>query len=184
MGLLGRRSKPTTPVYTAAPEIRTQFDHSTDGENHPPGPLTAPIHQDRSLQDLMSSNPRNRSADRQLSRRDRSQENKPMRRGEKASSGGLSTSSSGGSHLLTNIKNTSSKAADGLGKAGKGLFGKMSRSGSSNAKEEESTVPYVCVIINLPLIEQTRRTRMAPRLELSRDKTEFWMPAFPWRCIE
>ena len=184
MGLLGRRSKPTTPVYTAA------RDRFVDGESHPPGPLTAPLHQDRSLQDLMSSNPRNRSADRQLSRRDRSQENKPMRRGEKASSGGLSTSSSGGlresggSHLFTNIKNTSSKAADGLGKAGKGFFGKMSRSGSSNAKEEVPAVPYVYTVINLPLIEQTRLTRMAPRLELSRDKTEFWMPAFPWRCIE
>ena len=187
---MGRRSKPTTPIYTAAPEIRTQFDRSADGDGHPPGPLTAPLQQDRSLQDLMSSNPRNRSADRQESRRDRSQEKMPMRRGEKASSGGLSTSSSsgfresGGSHLLTNIKNTSSKAADGLGKAGKGFFGKISRSGSSNAREEEPVARYVCTIINLPLIEQTRRTRIAQRLEHSRDKTEFWMPALPWRCIE
>ena len=184
-----RRSKPTTPIYTAAPEIKMQYDGPVDDDRHQPGPKTAPLQQDRSLRDMMSSNPRNRSADRQANRRERSQENMPMRRGEKASSGGLSTSSSGGfresggSHLFTNIKNTSSKAADGLGKAGKGFFGKISRSGSSNAREEEPG-RYVCSIINLPLIEQTRRTRIAQRLEDSKDKTEFWMPALPWRCIE
>ena len=185
----GRRSKPTTPIYTAAPEIKLQFDGAADDDRHQPGPKTAPLQQDHSLRDMMVSNSRNRSADRQENRRDRSQEKMPMRRGEKASNGGLSTSSSsgfregGGAHLLTNIKNTSSKAADGLGKAGKGFFGKISRSGSSNAREE---VPgrYVCSIINLPLIEQTRRTRIAQRLEDSKDKTEFWMPALPWRCIE
>ena len=185
----GRRSKPTTPIYTTAPEIKMQFDGPADDDSHQPGPKTAPLQQDRSLRDMMSSNPRNRSADRQVNRRDHSQENMPMRRGEKASSGGLSTSSSGGfretagSHLLTNIKNTSSKAADGLGKAGKGFLGKISRSGSSNAREEEPG-RYVCSIINLPLVEQTRRTRIAQRLEDSKDKTEFWMPALPWRCIE
>jgi len=36
----------------------------------------------------------------------------------------------------------------------------------------------------LPLVEQTRKTRIAKRLEDSKDKTEFWMPALPWRCIE
>lgn len=108
----------------------------------------------------------------------------PIRRGEKGSTQGLSASISGGlrdqggSHLFTNIK---SKAADGLGKAGKGIFGKMTRSGSSNAREEER---YAHVVINLPLVEQTRKTRIASRLADSRDKTEFWMPALPWRCIE
>ena len=185
----GRRSKPTTPISTAAPELRLQLDGPADDKDHQPGPKTAPLQQDYSLQDMVSANHRNRSADRQINKRDHSQEKMPMRRGEKASSGGLSTSSSsglresGGSQLLTNIKNTSSKAADGLGKAGKGFFGKISRSGSSNAKEEEPG-RYVCSIINLPLAEQTRRTRIAPRLEYSKDKTEFWMPALPWRCIE
>ena len=185
----GHRSKPTTPVYTAAPEVRTQLDGPADVDRHHGGPKTAPLQQDRSLRDMMSSNPRNRSADRQLHARDRSQENMPMRRGEKASSGGLSTSSSSGfregagSHLFTNLKNTSSKAADGLGKAGKGFFGKIARSGSSNAREEEQE-RYVISVINLPLVEQTRRTRIARRLEDSKDKTEFWMPALPWRCIE
>ena len=72
-----------------------------------PRAMTASLQPDRSLQDLMSSNPRNQSADRKESRRDRSQEKLPMHCGEKASSGGLSTSSSGGfresggSHLLS-----------------------------------------------------------------------------------
>ena len=184
----GRISKPTTPIHTTGPEIKLQYDGVDEDERHHSGPKTAPLQQDRSLRDMMSSNARNRSADRQA-QGNSSQENIPMRRGEKSSSGGLSTSSSGGfresggSHLFTNIKNTSSKAADGLGKAGKGIFGKIARSGSSNAKEEEPE-RYVTNIINLPLVEQTRRTRIARRLEHSKDKTEFWMPALPWRCIE
>ena len=184
----GRNSKPTTPIHTTGPEMRMQYDGADEDDRHQPGPKTAPLQQDRSLRDMMNSNIRNRSADRQP-QRDRSQENIPMRRGEKASSGGLSNSSSGGlregsgSHLFTNIKNNTTKAADGLGKAGKGFFGKIARSGSSNAKEEEPE-RYVISVINLPLIEQTRRTRIAQRLEDSKDKTEFWMPALPWRCIE
>jgi hypothetical protein len=43
---------------------------------------------------------------------------------------------------------------------------------------------YVLKVINLPLIEQARLTRISKRLEDSRDKTEFWMPAFPWRAID
>ena len=58
-----------------------------------------------------------------------------MRRGEKASTIGLSTG------FRESIKNTSSKAADGLGKAGKWFFGKISRSGNSNVREEEPVNP-------------------------------------------
>ncbi len=89
----------------------------------------------------------------------------------------------GASALLSNIKHGSSRAADGIGKAGKGIFGKFTRSGSGNEgprPDEE----YVCKVITLPLIEQTRRTRISPRLADAKDKTEFWMPALPWRCIE
>lgn len=181
----GRKSKPSTPIYTTAPEIRMQFDGPNEDEGHQAAPMTAPLQQDRSLRDMMNSGNRNRSADRQTA--NSSQENMSMRRGDKASIGGLSASSSGnfretgGSHLFTNLKNTSSKAADGLGKAGKGFMGKFARSGSTTTKEEE---PYVIHVINLPLVEQTRHTRIAQRLADSRDKTEFWMPALPWRCIE
>ena len=38
--------------------------------------------------------------------------------------------------------------------------------------------------LRLPLVEQVRKTRICKRLEDSRDKTEFWIPALPWRCIE
>lgn len=185
-----RKSKPTTPILTTNPEIMVQYDGSSQAEDNQRAPKTAPLQQDRSLRDMMNSNTRNRSADRQP-QSNNSQENLGPRREDRPSGQGLSTSNSrvfresggahGGSHIFSNIKNTSSKAADGLGKAGKGIFGKIARSGSSNAKEEER---YVLRVINLPLIDQTRRTRIARRLEDSKDKTEFWMPALPWRCID
>ena len=185
-----RKSKPTTPILTTNPEIMVQYDATNETEDSQRAPKTAPLQQDRSLRDMMNSNPRNRSADRQP-QNNPSQENLRPRREDGRSGQGLSTSNSrvfresggahGGSHIFSNIKNTSSKAADGLGKAGKGFFGKIARSGSSNAKEEER---YVLRVINLPLVDQTRRTRIARRLEDSKDKTEFWMPALPWRCIE
>lgn len=67
----------------------------------------------------------------------------------------------------------------------KGLFGKSSRSGLVAEKEHVvDDDQYQIKVINLPLVEQTRRTRISKRLETSRDKTEFWMPAFPWRAID
>jgi hypothetical protein len=87
-----------------------------------------------------------------------------------------------GSGFFSGLKSSGSKAA---GMIGKGLFGKNGRSGSTT--EREPTVDdehYVLKVINLPLVEQTRRTRICKRLEDSRDKTEFWMPAFPWRAID
>ena len=159
------------------------YDGSIESEDQS-APKTAPLQQDRSLRDMMSSNTRNRSADRQSPSKN-SQENLAIRREDKSISNSRvfreSGGAHGGSHIFSNIKITSSKAADGLGKAGKGIFGKIARSGSSSAKEEER---YVLRVINLPLVEQTRRTRIANRLEDSKDKTEFWMPALPWRCIE
>jgi hypothetical protein len=67
----------------------------------------------------------------------------------------------------------------------KGIFGKLGRSSSNHETPTLHTnEPYVCKVIHKPLIEQTRLTRISSRLEQSRDKTEFWMPALPWRCIE
>jgi hypothetical protein len=67
----------------------------------------------------------------------------------------------------------------------KGFFGKGGRSGGNDkgygGVDDEH---YELKVINLPLVEQTRRTRISKRLEDSRDKTEFWMPAFPWRAID
>ena len=86
--------------------------------------------------------------------------------------------------ILSKVHHTGLGVGDRLGKAGKGFFGKITRSDSSNARELVPDEGYTCTTINLPLIKQTRRTRIARRLELSKDKTEFWMPALPWRCIE
>ncbi|KAJ5902273.1 hypothetical protein N7495_002801 [Penicillium taxi] len=92
---------------------------------------------------------------------------------------------SGASTAISNyLKLSSSGAADRLGKAGKGFFGKITRSGSTNERELINDDTYVCHIINLPLIEQARKTRIAKKLEDCRDKTEFWMPALPYRCID
>lgn len=139
----------------------------------------------------MGSAIRNKSADRQPSKKPSTASNLRGRSGGEhrvlAPSSSAIFRDGAGSKLFANIKGTSSKAADGLGragKAGKGLFNKMGRSGSSNAREEAGDAHYVLKIITLPLVEQTRHTRIAKRLEDSRDKTEFWMPALPWRCIE
>lgn len=68
---------------------------------------------------------------------------------------------------------------------GKGFFGKGSNRATTNERgiafEDEH---YELKVLNLPLVAQTRKTRISKRLESSRDKTEFWMPAFPWRAID
>lgn len=79
------------------------------------------------------------------------------------------------------MKSGSSKAVS----MGKGIFSKVGRSYSTTEKEAHvDDEHYVLKVINLPLIEQTRITRISKKLETSRDKTEFWMPAFPWRAID
>ncbi|KAL8719726.1 MAG: hypothetical protein Q9225_003296 [Loekoesia sp. 1 TL-2023] len=185
----GRRSKPTTPIQTALPEDQDSLPEDDEHRDLKTAPLD--METSRSFRDLMGSAIRNKSADRQPSKKPSTASN--LRGRSDGEHRGLAPSSSAifrdgaGSKLFANIKGTSSKAADGLGragKAGKGLFNKMGRSGSSNAKEEAGDAHYVLKIIILPLVEQTRHTRIAKRLEDSRDKTEFWMPALPWRCID
>lgn len=63
------------------------------------------------------------------------------------------------------------------------FFNKSGRSGRED-KDALDDEHYQLKVINLPLVEQTRLTRISKRLEDSRDKTEFWMPAFPWRAID
>ncbi|MCJ1468337.1 hypothetical protein MMC07_006965 [Pseudocyphellaria aurata] len=183
----GRRSKPTTPIRITGPEELRHYDGAVDSG----GLRTAPLQQekDRSFRDMMGSAIRNKSADRHPSNHN-NQGTISVGRIDKDPVHGLTISTSAvfregaGAHLISNLKNTSTKAADGLGKAGKGILGKISRSAAGNAKEGAEDEPYVCSTINLPLVEQTRRTRIARRLEDSKDKTEFWMPALPWRCID
>ena len=188
----GRRSKPPTPIRTTRPDEL----HHSDG-NDDSSLKSAPLQQDKdySIRDMVGSAMRNRSADRQPppNRQPPPRHNlggSTGRRNHHESIQGLTPSHSGssregtGAHLLTNIRNTSTRATDGIGKAGKGFLNKITRSGSSNSRDTAEDEPYVCTTINLPLVEQTRRTRIAKRLEDSKDKTEFWMPALPWRCIE
>ena len=99
-------------------------------------------------------------------------------------SASLSQVSGASAALFSNLKHTSSGAADRLGKASKGFLGKITRSGSTNERDVPLDDNYVCSVINLPLIEQTRKTRISKRLEDCKDKTEFWMPALPYRCID
>ena len=184
----GRRSKPATPIMTSG--LGGPMHAESNGE-----PMedirTAPLQQekDRTFRDMMGSAIRNRSADRQPSPNRRTNppevsQNEPQHGHTLGVSASQVFHHGPGAHLITNLKKNSTRAADGLGKAGKGFFGKITRSGSSNAREVADDEPYVCSVINLPLVEQTRLTRIAKRLEDSKDKTEFWMPALPWRCIE
>lgn len=142
---------------------------------------TAPVAQhDRSFREMMSSSARNHSADRAHARdtpgRDGHRDRDHVR-GQPSS-----LRENGGSAFFSGLKSSSSKAADMISK---GLFGKNSRSGSTTEREPAvDDEHYVLKVINLPLVEQTRRTRISKRLEDSRDKTEFWMPAFPWRAID
>lgn len=185
----GRRSKPATPIRITGPEEFRHYEGSLD----PGGLKTAPLQheKDRSFRDMMGSAIRNKSADRQNAG-NQDQGTTSLGRVNRDPAHGLTGSASmvfrdgrgARAHLITNLKNTSTKAADGLGKAGKGILGKITRTGSHTVKEGPEEERYVCSIINLPLVEQTRRTRIAKRLADSKDKTEFWMPALPWRCIE
>ncbi|KIX07064.1 uncharacterized protein Z518_05041 [Rhinocladiella mackenziei CBS 650.93] len=174
-----------TTKLKGSPPSHLQLDTTNSKTEHlEPSPKTAPVKPDRRERAFTTENGagvRNRSADRQL--RDESSVAKKER-----PAGGvpLSQSFRDGSTLqiLSNIGQTGKGMSDRLGKAGKGLFGKITRSGSSNERELVTDDNYVCTTINLPLVKQTRKTRIARRLELSKDKTEYWMPALPWRCID
>lgn len=80
-----------------------------------------------------------------------------------------------------------SKNVLGKAKSGGGMFltrlGKIGRS-SSNSEKEVADADYVLKVITRPLVEQTRVTRISKKIEASKDKTEYWMPSLPWRCIE
>ncbi|KAK2612424.1 hypothetical protein QQS21_001528 [Conoideocrella luteorostrata] len=161
----GYAKEPPTPMPPTS--IRNDYQDNS-------APLrTAPVIQDRAFRDMMNSSARNRSEDR-VGGRDSSRDKER---------GAMPPSlKENGSGFLSGLRNSSTKAADIISK---GLFGKSSRSGSTTEREPfVDDEHYVLKVINLPLVEQTRRTRISKRLESSRDKTEFWMPAFPWRAID
>lgn len=146
-------------------------------------PKTALARPDRSMKPTGKSSPSSNACERPM---DSSATLRKERGygGSMVSSASLSQVSGTSAAIFNNIKQSSTGAADRIGKAGKGFFGKMSRSGSTNERELVNDYNYVCSVINLPLMEQSRRTRIAKRLADCRDKTEFWLPALPYRCVE
>ena len=171
----GQSPGETTPIVIHEPERERAQAYG--------GMKTAPLRpeHDRTFREIMSSSVRNRSADRQP------QTARPFPISEKEQrENGRNPSSlrENGGHqgFLNNLKNYSSSKAVGIGR---GFLNKVSRSGSTNEREAPvDDEHYVLKVINLPLVEQTRLTRISKKLEESRDKTEFWMPAFPWRAID
>jgi len=138
---------------------------------------TAPLQtHDRSFREMMSSAVRHHSADRSQGRdggkgRDKDQEKEHKDK---------SLQKEGVGSFLSSIKH--SKAANFVSSR---LFGtSLTREPAPPKEPEVDDEHYVLKVINLPLVEQTRLTRISKRLEHSRDKTEFWMPAFPWRAID
>ncbi|KAL5345634.1 hypothetical protein ACLOAV_009388 [Pseudogymnoascus australis] len=148
------------------------------------GLRTAPLRadNDRTFRELIkNSNSRNRSADRQPpgQRPEVRREPKDTHRGTPSIS---MSRDIGGTSLMNSLKGAGTKAASSFGR---NFFGKSARSGSTNEKEGPiDDEHYVVKVLNLPLIEQTRVSRISKQLETSRDKTEFWMPSFPWRAID
>ncbi|THV55331.1 hypothetical protein BGAL_0010g00500 [Botrytis galanthina] len=147
---------------------------------------------DRNCREMSTpTNHRQRSEDRQHSRSREHRGKDSMRENTKEhtkdnsrnqSSFSTTFKEAGGHAFFNNIK---SQATKGAGAIHKNLFGKGGRSGSSTHKEPSvDDEHYVLKVINKPLVEQTRLTRISKRLEDSRDKTEFWMPSFPWRAID
>ncbi|KAK8114537.1 hypothetical protein PG999_006606 [Apiospora kogelbergensis] len=145
---------------------------------------TAPVEPlDRSHRQMINATPRNHSADRAAPRdisapkeQRRDRDNHHNNRSHPSS-----LHNSSGS-FFNGLRSSGTRAADIISK---GLFGKGVRSGSTTEKEPVvDDEHYQVKVINLPLVEQTRITRISKRLEKSKDKTEFWMPAFPWRAID
>ncbi|CAK7210892.1 hypothetical protein SBRCBS47491_000932 [Sporothrix bragantina] len=184
----------TSPGFQGAQGAAGQMRAVEQPERvHQPAPSlkTAPLAQhDRSFRDMMTSSNRNHSADRALGRD--VPNNRDNHHGHSHGHGHShrdqdraqpsSLRDNGGYTFFNGLKNSSRSAA---GMISKGLFGKNGRNGA--AIEREPVVDdehYVLKVINQPLLEQTRLTRISKRLEDSRDRTEFWMPAFPWRAID
>ncbi|CAG7554513.1 unnamed protein product [Fusarium equiseti] len=130
---------------------------------------------DRSIRDMMNSAVRNRSEDR--APRDTSSTRKAQR--DKEPKTQPSSLNENGGSFFNGLKSSGTRAAGMLSDR----FFKGGRGGRED-KEALDDEHYQLKVINLPLVEQTRLTRISKRLEDSRDKTEFWMPAFPWRAID
>ncbi|KAL6708670.1 hypothetical protein ACN47E_002366 [Coniothyrium glycines] len=182
----GSRSKLNkAPPAQLSPDIMSSW--TTNGEAM--SLRTAPMEKGQSWrQNIGIGKLRTHSADRQDGSKSthRDEDNGPRRdKAEQISLASNSFNESKGAGLISSLGSGARKMGEKMDSARKGVFGKLGRSSSNHESHTSiSNEPYVCRIIHKPLIEQTRLTRISTRLEQSRDKTEFWMPALPWRCID
>ncbi|KAF2222193.1 hypothetical protein BDZ85DRAFT_265049 [Elsinoe ampelina] len=176
---------PTRPITKQTNGTPTHVDTNGDVAR------SAPADKDRSLKGALKSSNTNRTRSedrgipdqREAEKQAKAKPKKDKKVEEKSSRDGFSKSyhKSNGSGFFA-----SSKASEGfVSKASRGFFSKLTRSSSSTDKVgmgvEEDFEPR---LLKLPLIQQTRETRIAKSYDNCRDKTEFWMPALPWRCID
>jgi len=174
------------PAKLSPDPSTTTWTHNGDGTLL----KTAPLDKDKSWrQNISFGKLRTHSADRhdnsQLTPRTDDEHGLRRDRAEQSSVASSSYNESRGAQLMSNLGSGAMKMGEKFNSARKGMFGKLGRSSSNH--ERELQIPkeqYQFKIIHTPLVEQTRLTRISSRLENSKDKTEFWMPALPWRCIE
>ncbi|TAQ87302.1 hypothetical protein B7494_g4391 [Chlorociboria aeruginascens] len=167
-----------SPVEPAAENLQVP-----ERPNHFHSLKTAPLRSDneKSFRDMMNSSIRQRSEDRQPATSREHPAPKDVREYGRTTTSSFSNSFREGT-FLNNLKSSATK---GAGAISKGLFGKSTRSAStSEIGHGGDDNNYQFKVLNLPLVEQTRLTRISKRLEDSKDKTEYWMPAFPWRAID
>jgi hypothetical protein len=147
---------------------------------------TAPLEKGQSWRSLVGQGKmRTHSADGHDSNQREEDHGSRRDRHEPSSVASSSYNESKGAALMSSLGSGARKVGGKMDSARKGIFGKLGRSSSNHETPTLVTnEPYICKVIHKPLIEQTRLTRISSRLEQSRDKTEFWMPALPWRCIE
>lgn len=174
------------PPPQLSPDIATSWSTNSDAMQLRTAP---PMDKGQSWrQNIGIGKLRTHSADRQDATKHVQRDEDHASRRDRAEQLSLASSSyndNKGPGLISSLGSGARKMGEKMDSARKGVFGKLGRSSSNHESQTSiSNEPYVCKIIHKPLIEQTRLTRISTRLEQSRDKTEFWMPALPWRCIE
>ncbi|KAF2740500.1 hypothetical protein EJ04DRAFT_211706 [Polyplosphaeria fusca] len=176
-------------VKARPPKNLAEQPASWNGSSETTPLKTAPLEKGQSWrQNIAFGKLRTQSADRNDGSQHAHGEDDAAVRKDKAEQSSLASGSyneSRGAALMYSLGSGARKMGEKMGTARKGMFGKLGRSSSNHEKElQMPKEPYQFKIIHLGLIEQTRLTRISNRLEQSRDKTEFWMPALPWRCID
>ncbi|KAH8731378.1 hypothetical protein GQ44DRAFT_326226 [Phaeosphaeriaceae sp. PMI808] len=179
------------PPPQLSPEIAGTWTTSGDGSSFGSSLRTAPLDKGQSWRSRVGgqSKLRTHSADgHDSTHRDEDHHHGSRRdRAEQNSQAGSSYNEHKGGAFMFNLRSGARDVGGKLGSAKKGIFQKLGRSSSSHETPTMTTTtnePYVFKVIHQPLVEQTRATRISTRLEQSRDKTEFWMPSLPWRCID